>query len=399
MLLQYRLIVFLLLSYFFKGYSQKVAVQDSFALNVPKNTTFFLNSITANKDNIYVIHKDFTIGRYDWKGTLIQIFNDFGKNIFPISVSCNATNVLVFTTDKQFHVYDSQFLNKQCFAPIKEKLSPFPVSYTSKLYYKPNAFLSQLGFYYEPTKYNKYTRHKKTNNLLGEFEINTDNTLTLKQMVGIRDTIYKRKFIPYLENIYFDVDYKRQRLIIGQEASHSIQVWDLNNYKLLNNFGVKGKNINPIYDTPQSWNKKIDNNPRLNYLPEITKRIECTVYQDVFYDLNKGYYYRVYRVGKKDTVRHNVMTIKEWKKLKRTSKNTCLTISNEIELHQTLLEQSKLYGLQSYNEKHELIFDEVMPTPFNILKIENDEIWVHGKYDEATQKYWIYKYKIELPKP
>jgi len=63
------------------------------------------------------------------------------------------------------------------------------------------------------------------------------------------------------------------------------------------------------------------------------------------------------------------------------------------------LYQSKQYGLQIYNEKHELIFDEVMPTPFNILKIENDEIRVHGKYDDTTEKYGIYKYKLELPKP
>jgi hypothetical protein len=47
-----------------------------------------------------------------------------------------------------------------------------------------------------------------------------------------------------------------------------------------------------------------------------------------------------------------------------------------------------------YNEKYELIYDEIMPTPFNLLKIENNEIWAHGRYDKANQRYWIYRYKI-----
>ncbi|MDW8346879.1 MAG: hypothetical protein RML94_08005 [Bacteroidia bacterium] len=114
-------------------------------------------------------------------------------------------------------------------------------------------------------------------------------------------------------------------------------------------------------------------------------RIENDLYEDIYYDSTHKFVYRTYRTAIKDTVYNRKIFHKN-------------PINHNIRF-QVCLEQSKPYGLQIYNQNYELIYDEIMPTPFNILKIENNEIWVHGRYDETNQKYWIYRYKLEHQKP
>jgi len=409
------LFVFLMGTY---SHCQNIKLIDSVGIPIRFPSVVYSAWVNGNANYIFLIDENYSLNIYDYSGKKSSLHLDtaFAKKLQYYASKRLRFNILTYINSYHngfaIKVYDTFFLldsnlivqNKYDYKRPKLNNTVYPM-YNDKLFLslKDKCLITFRGFTTAPIGGMEARKTKVMRN------INTFLTCSLSDSTksyfitkywGRYDTIYHKCLLPYLiRRCDADINQEFTNLYFSQAATHAIEVWDIQHQQLIKRFGVPAKHFNPQYHTPVAWNKKTDNSRRHDYSSYLQRTIECTTYENLEYDDAHHLLFRIYRVGKKDTVRHHIKTKQEWKAYKKKNKKLCSSELPEVWENQVKLEQSKPYGLQIYNEKQELVYDEIMPTPFNILKIENDEIWVHGKYDEVTEKYWIYKYTIELPKP
>ena len=53
-------------------------------------------------------------------------------------------------------------------------------------------------------------------------------------------------------------------------------------------------------------------------------------------------------------------------------------------------------ALQLYDAQRRLVYDEMLPRGNRLVAFEDGVLWVQGRYDAATQRYWLYKYTFDL---
>ncbi|MCS7077571.1 MAG: hypothetical protein NZ455_12720, partial [Bacteroidia bacterium] len=371
--------------------------QDSVALpisiDISKNE-MNMTSLAVLNDSIWVViaNTNPVLYRFDFRGTICDsvILSEYTKfRIKPwfIHLLKSQKHILIAIAN-QFVFYDPN--TKTCQKTVFE-----PDNYFIDADFNQFNFAEHKGRLVIPINASSMVNTSK--NYLKQHLLALCDTvhskLKVRKTFAERDSIYKKYNLRHLTGRYIYWDTTMNHIYVSQEAAYKIRLIDMNTYKQ-KDFGKPFQHLNPVFSF-RSYNHTLD--PYFLYNQYLWLRIESNLSKEVF--VHNNMIFRTYTVAIKDTTTHRIMSKQEYKIYLKTNKRTCTSALPEIVANQVCLEQSKPYGLQIYNQNYELIYDEIMPTPFNILKIENNEIWVHGRYDETNQKYWIYRYKLEHQKP
>lgn len=274
--------------------------------------------------------------------------------------------------------FSARYNNRYYYLNVGERVTGFDYNSADSTFLLPVLYSSKsLGHL-------KSSQHYRNNNKLLAVCIVQGKKLEIQRFIGDRDSIYYENLYPHLNHFQFQLNQtnlQQVRLYITQQVSPTITVYKTSG-ELLQTFGEMAQHpgINP---------KAIPHKFRLNLdkggYYDMKYYIESPVYTFIHHENNLTL--RGYRAAVKDPTKY--------KKYKDTVVGCNIISQSPIDIAQHAAIKAKPYGLQIYNAKDKLVYDEIMPRPFrSVLHMEGNVIWADGKPDPKNNLYWIYKYQI-----
>ncbi|MCF8372195.1 MAG: hypothetical protein K9H64_11275 [Bacteroidales bacterium] len=314
----------------------------------------YSDSLNQSPAKFGVILKNDSIGLIDLNATEISYFSNDGKFGSRIFFEETSGRFGTFIDARSLFKYQNQYLKNPVFLPLN-------------MYQNFPNWSGRFG--------RGYTKYYSKRRLIGRYNYNGK----LVDSFGYYDDIYMNiKFLSYIDDVSFFVDYQNNRVFVGQEASPIIQVYDFNG-KLITKFG----------DTPSiisDWQyKRISNIKQFQFF-ELSYRIESPIYTSILYEPLNNLIFRKCLLPSIDTTKTEIDD-KIYKEL-----NTSCGFVDPKTVSRQLIYSDKPILLQIYNSSFELIKEYHLKAEFSIIGFDDKYVYVSKGYRPETHSILILKY-------